>query len=69
MANRNRSIGYGLTGACFGIASLASAAGPCRTGDCSACLQCLGVGVALAVMALVKRAGKEVAEDAKALRK
>lgn len=58
MEKRHRSFVYGIAGACFGAASLASAAGPCRSGDCSACLHCLGMGLTLASLALVRRIRK-----------
>lgn len=58
MEKRNRSFVYGMAGACAGAVSLASAAGPCRGGDCSACLHCVGMGLALASLALARRLRK-----------
>lgn len=69
MEKRNESLVYGIAGACFGAASLASAAGPCFAGNCSACFRCFGMGLALASVAIVKRARRGVIDDQERERK
>jgi hypothetical protein len=55
MEKRNKTVVYGVIGACGGAATLVSAAGPCTVGDCSACFRCFGMGVVLVALALFKR--------------
>ena len=63
MEKRNKSLVYGIAGACFGAASLVSAAGPCFTGNCTACFRCFGMGLALASVAFVKRVRRGVTDE------
>jgi hypothetical protein len=58
MGKLNKSIVYSVAGFCGGAATLASASGPCSSGDCSACFRCFGMGLVLAALALVKRVRK-----------
>ena len=55
MEKHRKTLVYAAVGACGGAVTLASAAGPCVAGDCSACFRCVGTGVVLVALALFNR--------------
>ena len=58
MEKLNKTIVYSVAGFCGGAVTLASASGPCSSGDCSTCFRCFVMGLVLASLALAKRVRK-----------
>ncbi len=55
MASMTKQMTYGVVGAVGGLGGLSAAAGLCRGAGCTSCFGCAGMGVFLAVIALLKR--------------
>lgn len=55
MGKLSDRISYGAIGVAGGLTGLASPAGLCTTGACTACLRCAGLGVVLVALAIWKK--------------